>query len=82
MVQGNWVGDPLPFSLFVFFFVTVLLFIPLECINCPGWGWVFRSLCLDPVLFSLLSCFTFSLSLAYMHADPVVAGFGYLNNEQ
>ena len=51
MVQGSWVGDPLHVSFFSLLF-SVLLFIPYERINFPGWGWVFHPLCLDPFPFS------------------------------
>ena len=41
MVQGSWVGDPLP-AFFLLF--SVLLFVPCEHISCLEWGWVFHPL--------------------------------------
>ena len=49
MAQGIWVGDLHTISFYLL--VSVLLFIPYECISCPGWGWVFHLLCLDPFPF-------------------------------
>ena len=47
MVQGGWVGEPLPVFLFVPLF-SILLFIPYERISFPGWGRRFLSLSLAP----------------------------------
>ena len=64
MVQGSWVGEPLPIFFFNLFFV--LLFLPYERFDCPGWGWVFTLHASIPFLiFTLLTC----LSLALMRAD-------------
>ena len=38
MAQGSWVGDPLLVSFLLFSSIYLLLFIPYECISCPGMG--------------------------------------------
>ena len=51
MVQGKWVGDPLPVSLCAFFLLfSFQFFLPYERIYQPLLGRRFRPLCLDPFL--------------------------------
>ena len=55
IVQGRWVGDrSLLLSL-----CSLLFSILHKGINCPGWGWVFHPLSLDPFHFLHSSHFSF-----------------------
>ena len=55
MVQGSWVGGPLPVSLS--FFLSVLIY---ECISCPG-----RGKRISPTLLWYLYCLLFSLPYSF-----------------
>ena len=51
MVQGSRVGRPAT-CFFVLFCFSFCCSSPMYvCINCPGWGWVFHPLCLNPFPF-------------------------------
>ena len=74
MVLGSWVGDPLP-VLFCFPF----------CSSSPmsasvAWEGVECSTLCDSIPFLFFALLTF-LSLAFMLADPTVAGFTALFNK-
>ena len=50
MVQGSWVGVPLPVSFLFSLLFSVLPFIPYEDINCSGCGKRFHPMSLDAFL--------------------------------
>ena len=60
---------------------SVMFFLPHDRINCPGWGWMFDPMCLDPFPFLRSSHLSFLL-LSFLGVDARrPRGFKYLNNK-
>ena len=73
MVQGSWIRDQFP----VFTF-SIMLFIPYECISCPGCDWGFHLLFLDPFLSSSYLFSALSLALMDAHCRGGILGINLL----